>query len=121
MEEEKVKWEYYKGRKILVVDYSNLEGKVLIDTMTRVTNFIINSHEGNILMLIDAASTKVNLKVILKSQETMKQIKSQVVKIGVFGAPMVRKIIFSRIQRKVAMKVDLFKNKTEALEWLIIE
>ncbi|MFH1459565.1 MAG: STAS/SEC14 domain-containing protein [Candidatus Omnitrophota bacterium] len=119
----RIRWIDYKGKKILVHDYSELKGfnRGGEQVLNEVSNFIDKLTENNILELIDVRNSYGDLDSIKKMKEMSKKMQPHVKKCAIIGVTGVKKVLLDTINVFSQRQIKPFATEEEAKEWLVAE
>ena len=110
-----VKWITYKGKDILLNDYSNLDEKGFLKAMDDVDKVPIKGPEKSILCLTNITNTHATKTLTDKAKELMKERKKYMKAVAIVGVSGVKRII----AKMVVKDVYFAKDEIDAKEWLI--
>ncbi len=118
---DEIKIVQYKGRDIIVIDYSKCgtdveKVLVVIDELAKVlTQMPVNSA----LTVTNVQSFSFNTEIINKFKETLVITRDHIKKQAVIGInDSVRKFLYHTITRFAGVNIPAFDSETEAMEWL---
>ena len=115
----------HQGKKIIFVDYSALRKKQeMIDGALEAKAYFLNMPEKNILVLFDYTNTYLSsefVKVAKESREELYKIKTfRSAALGVTGIKKILAKGYNALRSK-GEGVQLFDNKSEALNYLVAD
>lgn len=113
---DRIKWVEFSGKKILFVDYSNVNEDQFIEGIEEQEKESENAEGKTVLHLMDFTNAPMKKPAQKRADEMMAnlQAKSFSVQSACFGITGLQRIIASMVKK------DIFfaKHKLEALEWL---
>ncbi len=123
---ERVRWEDYKGKKILVIDYSELkaikpeEKKCILDTIEKAIEVSASKKGGKILFLTIAINSQADSDIMdaLKGFAKFTADNNLVEKECVVGISSLQKILLSGVNLFSGGKLRPFDTLDQAREWL---
>ena len=116
--EERIKWINYKGKEILLDDYTNLQGDY-VEIIEALTNHLINSGKKEILLLIDLNNSYTNKAVVNAFTEAGKRVRPVVKRTAVLGITGVKKVLLNVVNKLSSIDANPFSTEEDAKEWLI--
>ncbi len=117
--EKRTKWIDYKGKEILLDDYTNLQGEELVETIEVLTNHLMNSGKKEILLLIDLNNSYTNKEVVNAFTEAGKRVRPVVKRTAVLGITGVKKILLNVVNKLSSIDANPFSTEEDAKDWLI--
>ena len=116
--EERIKWINYKGKEILLDDYTNLQGDY-VEIIEALTNHLINSGKKEILLLIDLNNSYTNKAVVNAFTEAGKRVRPVVKRTAVLGITGVKKVLLNVVNKLSSIDANPFSTEEDAKDWLV--
>ena len=116
--EERIKWINYKGKEILLDDYTNLQGDY-VEIIEALTNHLINSGKKEILLLIDLNNSYTNKAVVNAFTEAGKRVRPVVKRTAVLGITGVKKVLLNVVNKLSSIDANPFSTEDAAKDWLV--
>ena len=116
--EKRVKWINYKGKEILLDDYTNLQGDY-VEIIEALTNHLINSGKKEILLLIDLNNSYTNKAVVNAFTEAGKRVRPVVKRTAVLGITGVKKVLLNVVNKLSSIDANPFSTEEDAKDWLV--
>ncbi|MCP4601322.1 MAG: STAS/SEC14 domain-containing protein [Proteobacteria bacterium] len=110
---------YYKGKMILINDWSNLHGDEALRIIALHSDALIRRGRRNILNLVDVTGGFVNKEVLSALKADAKETQYYYKKIAVIGVVGVLQYFLHIVNAFSGIGVKAFSTEEEALEWLI--
>jgi hypothetical protein len=115
----------YKGKEIIIVDYSNLRKEAYVEAILKVRECfteIINNGTHNILSLVNTTNSYVNNEALEEIKKLSAYINPYIKKLAYVGITGMKKL-FIRILNVFTKDIEqkLFDTMDEAKEWLVKE
>lgn len=113
----------YKGKEIIIIDYSHLSGQKHIEAIAKIREIMtdmIKSGAHDLLTIVDANNSYVNNEVLDELKKFSTYVNPYIKKLAYIGIKGIKKIVI-RILSVFTSKIDqkLFDSIDEAKEWLI--
>jgi hypothetical protein len=116
---ERIRFEMYKGRKVLVVDFTSLSGQAVLDLIAEAENFMISSEEQKLLYLLNIKDAKGSPEVIDAYKHFSKRMADIIWKDAVVGVSKLQKILMDTIRDYAGVALPEFETKEEAMDYLV--
>jgi len=116
---ERMKWFTYKGKEILLDDYSNLNQEVFLQLIYQITDLTFKSGKTDILLIVDVTHSFANKEIIKAFKESGKRSKPILNKTAVLGITGVKKILLNVVNKFTGLNAKVFSTMEEAKEWLV--
>ena len=116
--EKRAKWIDYKGKEILLNDYTNLQGDY-VEIIEALTSYILNSGKKEILLLIDLNDSYTNKVVVNGFTEAGKRVRPVVIRTAVLGITGIKKVLLNAVNKLSSIDANPFSTEEDAKEWLI--
>ena len=114
---DRIKWMRYKGREILLLDFSNLLEEKFYSYIKKATDYQLEHLRGEIYVLCDVTNTRTTPKIQRISRETNRILTESGIKqkLTTVGLNKMQRIIAN------AIKSDMYfaKDIADAKKWLI--
>ncbi len=118
-----VTWTEYKGKRILDVDYRDLDPKEFIESLDLVVKTILEvPPPTKIISLTNLEGAVVNKEGMAKLKEMGPKVETRIEKSAIVGIHGIRHVLLSAYNRVTGAskhKQRLFNTREEALEWLV--
>jgi hypothetical protein len=114
-------WLNYKGKQILLSDYTGLSTSDIIFLSMENKRRYDAENKSNILLLVDVTGCPFDQNVVSSMHDIAKAIKPRVKKSAVVGVNGLKAVVLKTINRVSDLGIAPFKSREDALEWLIKE
>ncbi len=116
----RVRWHQDNGKRVLVADYSHLNGKDLMG----VFNVSYTTQKGagtDVLLLTDFTGAKANNEIVAALKKAGVELDNDMKKIAIVGLTKFQTIFYNGYIRVTGQrkKTKLFTNQEEAFPWLL--
>ena len=115
----RVKWITYKGKEILLDDYSNIMPEQFAPLIEQITNLTFQSGKKDILLIVDVTGAYANKEAVSAFVESGEKSKVLLKKTAVVGITGVKKIFLNIVNKLTKLGVKPISNLEDAKEWLI--
>jgi len=115
----RMKWITYKGKEILLDDYSNIMPEQFPSLIERITNLTFQSGKKDILLIVDVTGAYANKEAVSAFSESGKKSKVLLKKTAVVGITGVKKIFLNIVNKFTGLHAKALSTMEEAKEWLI--
>ena len=109
----------YKGKEILLDDYSNIMPEQFPSLIERITNLTFQSGKKDILLIVDVTGAYANKEAVSAFSESGKKSKVLLKKTAVVGITGVKKIFLNIVNKFTGLHAKALSTMEEAKEWLI--
>jgi hypothetical protein len=114
-------WLNYKGKKILINDYSGLTTSEIIFLVMENKRRYDAENRSDILLLVDVTESPFDQTVVSSMHDIAKAIKPRIKKSAVIGVTGLKGVVLKAVNRASTLGIEPFKTREEALEWLVKE
>ena len=115
----RMKWITYKGKEILLDDYSNIMPEQFAPLIQQITNLTFQSGKKDILLNVDVTGAFANKEAINAFSESGKKSKILLKKTAVVGITGVKKILLNIVNKFTGLSAKPVSTLEAAKEWLI--
>ena len=115
----RMKWITYKGKEILLDDYSNIMPEQFPPLIEQITNLTFQSGKKNILLIVDVTGAFAGKEAVSAFSESGKKSKVLLKKTAVVGITGVKKIFLNIVNKLTKLNAKPVSTIEEAKEWLI--
>jgi hypothetical protein len=115
----RMKWLNYKGKEILVDDYTNLYPEQFAPIVKIIANLTLESGKKDILCIVDESNSYANKDAVNAFVEAGKISKNLLTKTAVVGITGVKKIFLNIVNKISGVNAKTFATLDEAKEWLV--
>jgi len=120
MEEERVRFITYKGKKILLEDFSDMTDQdELVSLIRKGAQLTRQQPPKSALVLVDMTHTRYDSRSSQEAKETVKGNTPFIKGSALAGITGIMEIIVRAINAFAGREVKTFRTRDEALEWLI--
>lgn len=116
---DRIKKEAYKGKQILVVDYSHLSAREVSELIDNAKSMIVSSKQKNILLLEYVTGIGISTNMVESLKTYTNEIRPYVDRYAVVGVQGMSKIVASTLRLLKIIPFELFSHENEAKEYLI--
>ncbi len=117
----RMKWFNYKGKEILLDDYTNLYPEQFALLVKNIANLTLKSGKKDILLIVDVTNSYANKEAVNAFVEAGKISKHLLKKTAVVGITGVKKIFLNIVNKFSGVNAKTVSTLDEAKEWLIKE
>jgi hypothetical protein len=114
-----IKFIEHKGKKILLIDFSQKTAEEVLELIPDVKNIVIKQPLNSLLTLIDVSNTHYNTTVIQTLKELTRANKPYVKASAVVGITAMLKIILQTVTRFSGRKFFTADNLVQGKDWLV--
>ncbi|MHA1988130.1 MAG: hypothetical protein ACW98D_15955 [Promethearchaeota archaeon] len=115
----RMKWIDYKGKEILLDDYSNIMPEQFPPLIEQITNLTFQSGKKDILLIVDVTGAFANKEAVNAFVESGKKSKLLLKKTAVVGITGVKKIFLNIVNKLTKLGVKPVSSLEEAKDWLV--
>ncbi|MHA2036067.1 MAG: hypothetical protein ACW98X_06510 [Promethearchaeota archaeon] len=115
----RMKWTTYKGKEILLDDYSNIMPEQFPPLIKQITNLTFQSGKKDILLIVDVTGAYANKEAVSAFVESGNKSKVLLKKTAVVGITGVKKIFLNIVNKFTKLGVKPVATIEAAKEWLI--
>jgi hypothetical protein len=108
----------HKGKKILLVDASNLSAEELVQLSPLALSRITAEPRGSVLLLADFSGSKVDKKSLEALKPALVLDRPYLKRSAWVGTENLPKIFYEHLKSFSQRELPLFKTREEALDWL---
>ncbi len=112
-------WEDYKGKEILIDDYSGLRATEMAELIPAITHLTFETGKKDILLIVDVSNAFANKEAVAQFGESGNISKHLLTKTAVLGISGVKKILLNVVNRLTSLDAKPFDSAEEAKEYLI--
>lgn len=113
-----VKWVEHKGKRILYVDFRNLDEEGMIAQLDVLAKEIANAR-GELRVLNNFEGTSATAKFMSHAKQTGKEkVGTKVAKSAAVGITGVKEVLLVGYNRFTGRNLESFKTEAQALDWL---
>jgi hypothetical protein len=117
---ERIQFTTYKGKKILVEDFTNLKpGPEFLAQLVKAKALIASQPPKSVLALFDATGSTFNNEILNVMKEFTTANKPYIKAASVVGITGLLNIALSTISKVAGREFVSFKTREEALDWLV--
>ena len=109
----------YKGKRILLVDMTNSKPREVEDIARKVPDYVTAESRGSVLILTDFTRASFDQDALRTMQQSAVFDKPFVKKSALIGAETLPRQFYDDIKSFSRRELPIFKNREEALEWLV--
>lgn len=117
----RMKWITYKGKEILIDDYSNLFPEQFAPLVKNIVELTFKSGKKDILLIVDVSNSYTNKDAVNAFVEAGKVSRPLLQKTAVVGITGVKKILLNFVNKLSGVNTKTVSTIEEAKEWLIEE
>ncbi len=117
----RMKWIIYKGKEILIDDYSNLSPEHFAPLVKNIVELTLKSGKKNILLIVDVTNSYTNKDAVNAFVEAGKVSRPLLQKTAVVGIIGLKKILLNFINKLSGVSTKTVSTIEEAKEWLVEE
>ncbi|MCP4760377.1 MAG: hypothetical protein GY870_01265 [archaeon] len=115
---DRVFFDEYKGKEILICKFSNLKGEEIIETIHQLSDTIQNSGKTDILLLVDTTNSPIGPKTMDAFKKIAPILKPSLQKAAILGITGIKKPFLKVVVSVSKMDVKPFKTEEEAKEYI---
>lgn len=120
MEKKRIDFIDYKGKRILVEDFSNLKTEDELDAMIWEAEKVVHQQPLNsLLVVVDMTNSTFGPKATQSSKEASKSNTPYIKASAMVGMNKLMEIILNSLRMVTGRNIANFKTREEAYEWLI--
>ena len=116
---ERIRFITHKGKQILLTDFSNCSAAELEKVARAIPEYVTVQPRGSVLLLTDFTKASFNAEAIRALKESAVFDKPYIKKSAWIGAENLPKGFEENLKEYSRRKFPAFKNREEALSWLI--
>ena len=109
----------YKGKRILLIDFSKLKAEQVLQVMGEAKGIIARQPEQSVLTLTDITEMHFDEKIMAALKEYVTHNKPYVKAGAVVGAKGLQAVVKMGVERASLRKLTDFDSRAAAQEWLI--
>lgn len=113
-------WITYKGKEILLDDYTTLSGDFFSHVVNAILDLTLKTGKKDILCLVDVSDSFANKKTVNAFSNAGKASKEILAKTAVVGITGVKKIFLHVVNKFSKVGAKPFDTREEAKEWLVL-
>ena len=117
--EDRIRFISHKGKKILLVDASNLSAEELVQLLPLALSRITAQARGSVLLLADFSGSKVDKKSVEAIKPALVIDRPYVKRSAWVGTENLPKIFYEHLKSFSQRELPLFKTREEAMDWLV--
>ena len=114
-----MKWITYKGKEILIHDYTNLLPKQIGPLVEAVAHITFETGKKNLLVIVDISNSYGNKEDVNAFKTAGKVYRLIVKKTAVLGITGLKKILINVVSKFSKIDAKQFNSIEEAKEWLV--
>ncbi len=112
-------WIEYKGRRILLRDYSNLAGNEGVKAINENMARFFPEGEKDLLVLVNITNSAINKESLFAMKKAARKIRPLVKKTAIVGTEAIHKFFINIITSASGLSVKTFNTAEEAKDWLV--
>ena len=116
---DRIRFFSYKGKRILLVDMTNSKPREVEDIARKVPDYVTAESRGSVLILTDFTRASFDQDALRTMQQSAVFDKPFVKKSALIGAETLPRQFYDDIKSFSRRELPIFKNREEALEWLV--
>ena len=116
---DRIRFFSYKGKRILLVDMTNSKPREVEDIARKVPDYVTAESRGSVLILTDFTGASFDQDALRTMQQSAVFDKPFVKKSALIGAETLPRQFYDDIKSFSRRELPIFKNREEALEWLV--
>jgi hypothetical protein len=117
---ERVYFTSYKGKKILIEDFSGMKpGPEFVELIAAAQKAISSQPAGSVLAVLDAANANYDTDILNRMKDFVKANKPYVKAACVTGLSGLKKVALSTLVQASGRSFGVMTTRDEAMEWLI--
>ena len=117
---QRVNFTQYKGKKILIEDFSGLTpGEEFLQTMQKAQDIIASNPEKSVLAVFDATQARFNNEMLTGMKNFTKANLPYIKASAVVGIEGLLNVALTSISKFSGREFKSFKTREEAMDWLI--
>jgi hypothetical protein len=109
------------GKPIMVIDFSHAEPKEILLLLEEIQHSVARHEKGSLLTLADLTGAHVDKAVATRMKEVLVRDRPFVKRSAWVGVESVPKIYYENIKTFSQRDFPPFKNRAEAMDWLVEE
>ena len=119
---ERVRFITHQGKKVLLVDYSNLTDEVELLRMIEQREFLVDQQPKNsVLVVINVTGAKFTKEVLTRAKEANVYDRPYVRRAAMVGAAQYQKAAIDAVSMFAKRQWEKFDTLAEALDWIVSE
>lgn len=119
--DERLRFEKYKGHAIFVIDLSQCSNKEILLLLDQVKSSVERHAPASLLILSDFTGTHIDKQVATRAKEVLVLDRPYVKKSAWLGTESLPHVFYENFKTFSQRELPTFKNREEALEWLVSE
>jgi SpoIIAA-like len=116
---DRIRFISHKGKKILLVDASNMSAEELVQLLPLALSRITAEARGSVLLLADFSGSKVDKKSVEAIKPALVLDRPYLKRSAWVGTENLPKVFYEHLKSFSQRELPLFKTREEALAWLI--
>ncbi len=117
--EDRIRFISHKGKKILLVDASNLSAEELVQLSPLALSRITAEPRGSVLLLADFSGSKVDKKSLEALKPALVLDRPYLKRSAWVGTENLPKVFYEHLKSFSQRELPLFKTREEAMDWLV--
>jgi hypothetical protein len=114
------RWDNYKGKKILINDYSNLLNEEILQLIKDNTLRYAAEQTQDILLLVDVTNCPFDKNIATDLKKIANFIQPKVKKSACIGVTGLQKVILDGVNHFSKLGIKPFPSEEQAKEWLVV-
>ncbi len=114
----RINWITKNKHRILRIDFTKLYGKNFIDQINDLSSFLDQTHETDVLALVDITDSYLNTEVFRTIEKTAKLANKKIKKVAILGSTPVQRTFIKFLKTITHIQFKTVENKDKALAWL---
>lgn len=117
---ERIHFVDYKGKSILIEDFSNLRpGKEFLDTIDAAQKLIASRPRNSVMAVLDATGAHYDIDIIARMKDFVKANSPYIKSSAVVGVTGLLYIALNTLANAAGRKFPVFQTREEAMEYLL--
>jgi hypothetical protein len=109
----------YKDKKILFLDFSNLEPKEALDIISKSKGIIAQMPQNSVLTLVNVKNTRFDAELANAFKEYTANNKPFVKAGAIYGLSGFQKVVYNAVMKFSGRKLPVFEELEKAKDWLV--
>lgn len=119
MEESRIRFISYQGKKILLVDVSNCSAAELQEMAALVPEYVTSEPKGSVLLLADFTGAEFNHDAAMRLKESTVFDRPHLKRSAWVGVDSMPRVFYQNIKSFSQRELPTFKTREEAMDWLV--
>ena len=119
MEESRIRFISYQGKKILLVDVSNCSAAELQEMAALVPEYVTSEPKGSVLLLADFTGAEFDHDAAMRLKESTVFDRPHLKRSAWVGVDSMPRVFYQNIKSFSQRELPTFKTREEAMDWLV--